>query len=200
MMKTIRINGVDQDVQAGAMIFDEYLRDLHRNLSPNRQVVSKIRIDGREITETEEETIKAMPIDKLGQIELETSNPADLAFETLTTLDQYIDRLIASVERAAVHYKGKNLITGDAYFAKAIDGLDLFVQTIGGVKLALRVGLNTRVALAEATLISVMNDVLEAKRQTNYVFMAELLEKDLIENLRDWKESIFPLLRTLRDN
>ena len=199
-MKTIRINGVEQNIPAGAVVFEEFLNDLNRSLSPNRQVISNIRINGQEITEADEQKIRTTPIEQLGEIELETSNPADLAFETLATLDQYIDRLMASIERAALHYKGKNLITGDAYFAKAIDGLDLFVQTIGGVKLALRIGLNPKLALAEASLISVMNDVLEAKRQTNYVFMAELLEKDLIENLRDWKDNIFPMLRSSRDH
>lgn len=194
-MKTIRVNGVEQEIPAGAAVFDDFLKDLTETLDANSQVISSIRVNGIELKEGEEETLKTKSIDEIGDIEVTTSNPADLAYETLNTLDQYIDRLIASIDRAALHYRGKNLIAGDAYFAKSIDGLDLFVQTIGGVKLALRIGLQQKVALAEATLVSIMNDLLEAKRQNNYVFMADLLQKDLVENLTEWKTEVFTFFR-----
>lgn len=194
-MKMIRVNGVEQDIPAGAKIFDEFVQGLNTSLSESNQVIASIKINGIEISETDEDSLKTTPIEELGDIDVQTSNPMDLAYETLNTLETYIDRLVASVDRAALHYRGKNLITGDAYFAKAIDGLDLFVQTIGGVKLALRVGLQTKVALTEASLVSIMNDLLEAKRQNNYVYMADLLQKDLIENLGEWKSEVFPFFR-----
>lgn len=195
-MKTVRINGVDQEIPSGTLVFEDFLKDLNQGLNENRQVISSIKINGLEITENDEATLKATPVESIGDVEITISNPADLAYETLNTLEQYIDRLVASVDRAAMHYISKNLISGDAYFAKSIDGLDLFVQTIGGIKLALRIGLNTKVALTEATLVSIMNDLLEAKRQNNYVFLAELLQKDLVENLHEWKNEIFTLFRS----
>ena len=198
MMKTIRINGVEQNVPANAKIFDDFIKDLTKSLSTERKVIASIRIDGQEISETDELQFGSMPLNEMGSIEVDTASPADLAYQTLTTLEQYVDRLVASIERAALHYKTKNLVSGDAYFAKSIDGLDLFVQTIGGVKLALRVGLNTTVALAEADLASIMNDLLDAKRQNNYVYMSELLETALVKNMVEWREKVFPLLRNFR--
>ncbi|MBI3544853.1 MAG: hypothetical protein HY075_16395 [Deltaproteobacteria bacterium] len=195
--KMIKINGVEESFPADATMFEEFIDGLSKKLSAERRVISCIKIDGQELSEDAEKQLKTMPLEQMGQIEVETANPADLAFQTLNTLDQYIDRLVASIQRAAAHYRGKNLIAGDAYFAKSIDGLDLFVQTIGGVKLALRIGLNTQIALAEAELISVMNDLLDAKRQNNYLYMAELLEKELTQNLGEWKTTVFPLIRTL---
>ena len=196
MMKTIRINGVDQGVSADNLVFEDFIKDLNKTLNQDSQVISSIKVDGKEISENDEEIIKKTPLGEVGVIEVFTSSPMDLAYETLNTLEQYMDRLIASVERAAIYYRDKNLIAADGYFVKAIDGLDLFVQTIGGIKLALRIGLHQQIAIAEATLVSVMNDLLEAKRQNNYVYMAELLEKELIGNLNEWKAEIFPLFRT----
>lgn len=195
-MKTIRVNGVDTQIPAGAAVFDDFIQSLSTTLNQNSQVISSIRINGIEVSETEEASLKTLPIEELGDIEVLTSNPADLAYETLNTLETYIDRLVASVDRAALHYRGKNLIAGDAYFSKSIDGLDLFVQTIGGIKMALRIGLQPKVALSEAALVSIMNDLLEAKRQNNYVFMADLLQKDLVENLNEWKNQVFPFFRS----
>jgi len=89
-----------------------------------------------------------------------------------------------------------NLVAAESYLAKAIDGLDLFIQTIGGIKMALKFGLNQKVALIEADLVSIMNEILNAKRQNNYIYLSEILSKDLIENLYQWKEVAFPIFRT----
>ena len=196
--RMIKVNGVEEQLPADAAIFSDLITGLNGRLNSERKVIASIRVNGKEVSEEDEASLKTVPLDQMGEIEVETACPADLAYQTLDTLDIYIDRLITSIRNAAIHYRGKNLVAADSYFAKAIDGLDLFVQTIGGVKLALRIGLNTKMALAEAELISVMNDLLDAKRQNNYVYMAELLEKELAGNLLEWKEVIFPILRTLK--
>ena len=200
MSKTFKCNGIEQNIPEGAKIFSDFLSELNQTISQGKMVIAQIRINGKEISEADEKAFQTMPISEVGDIEIDTANPMDLAYETLNTLEMYLDRLSQSIARAALHYREKNLVTGDMYFAKSIDGLDLFVQTIGGVKLALRVGLNTKLALTEATLVSIMNDLLEAKRQNNYVFLAELLDSDLIGNLKEWKDQIFPLLRNLRNS
>lgn len=200
MTKTVKINGVEQAIPGEETMFEDFIKGLNQSLGAERRVISSIRIDGKEISETDEARLNAMRMNEVGSVEVETANPADLAYQTLSTLETYLDRLITSIEKSAQSYRSKNLVAGDAFFAKAIDGLDLFVQTIGGVKLALRIGLNPQLALAEADLISVMNDLLDAKRQNNYVFMAELLEKELVDNLKEWKTKIFPLIRTLKSS
>lgn len=200
MDKVIRINGVDQSLPPEPIVFEDFVRGLNQTLGAERRVISSIRVNGKELSESDEAGINSMTLDQIGQIEVETASPADLAYQTLSTLEAYLEKLIMSIERSAESYRAKNLVAGDAYFAKAIDGLDLFVQTIGGVKLALRIGLNTRLALAEAELISVMNDLLDAKRQNNYIFMADLLDKELAANLVEWKTQIFPLIRTIKSS
>ncbi|MEW6057364.1 MAG: hypothetical protein AB1540_12200 [Bdellovibrionota bacterium] len=196
----IRINGVEQPVSSEQIIFEDFVSDLNKTLNAEQLVISSILVNGREISESDESALKRLPVGDLGDIDVFTAKPQDLAYETLNTLEQYIDRMVISIERAATHYKAKNLITGDAYFAKSIEGLDLFVQTIGGVKLALRIGLNPKIGLTEATLVSIMNDLLDAKRQNNYIFLAELLEKDLVSNLKEWKDDVFPLFRNWKAN
>ena len=199
MNKTVRINGVDETLPEGRHLFEDFIDGLAQKLGAERKVIARIRIDGKELDNGDEaEGEQRLLLASLGEIEIETASPADLAYQTLDTLEQYVDRIVGSIQRAAMHYRGKNLLSADEYFAKAIDGLDLFVQTIGGVKLALRIGLNTQLALTEAELISIMNDLLDAKRQNNYVYMSQLLDKELVENLLEWKTSIFPLLRQLR--
>lgn len=197
-MKMIRINGIERELPSESIAFSDYLSNLNQEIEQSNQVISGIRVNGKELSEIEEENLKDQPIESLPELEVVTSNPRDLAYQTLETLEEYTDRIIISIHRAAEYYKQKNFISADTVFAKAIDNLDLFVQTIGGIKLALRVGLNPKLALIEASLISTMNDLLDAKRQNNYVFLAELLEKDLVENLTEWKSEAFPLLKNIR--
>src|SRR5262245_18579591 len=118
-MKTIRIHGVEQEVPTGTVMFEEFITGLNKTLETDKHVISSIRLNGQQISENDEAGLKNMPIDQIGDLQVLTANPADLAYETLNTLDLYIDRLIAGIERAATHYKGKSLITGDSYFAKS---------------------------------------------------------------------------------
>jgi len=199
--RTVRINGQEKEIAAEASTsFHDFMTTVAQAVGQDGHVISSLRVDGREISEAEEQNLKNSPVNGMGAIEVMTASPADLAYETLDTLSQYVDRLVASIERAALHFKQKNYVAADTYFVKSIDGLDLFVQTIGGVKLALRVGLEPKIALAEASLVSIMNDLLDAKRQNNYVYIAELLEKDLVENLREWKDVAFPIFRNWKNS
>lgn len=194
--KSVVINGNQTTVPlSDELTFETFLNGLNESLVKENQVISVIKVDGKELSESEEISFRKHSLESMGDIEVVTMNPMDLAHETLSTLDQYADRLILTIQRAAEHYKQNNFLTADAYFTKAIDGLDLFVQTIGGVKTALRIGLNPKIALTEASLVSIMNDLLDAKRKNNNIFLAELLEKDLTENLNEWKTQAFPAMK-----
>ncbi len=191
-MKTILINGTQTSIETSQVPLEVVLQEINKSGAPNMVAVSNVKIDGKDIDE-DQQAIFQTNIDSLDEIEIFTSNPADLAQETLSTLELYVDRIMQNIERASQAYTAKNFVTADSYFARCVDGLDLFVQTIGSIKMALRTGLNSKIGLTEATLVSIMNDLLEAKRQNNYVLLADLLEKDLLENLKEWKEVIFPI-------
>lgn len=189
------MNGEEKTISAPAERFSDFLKDLNQSLRSSEQVISSIKVDGKEISDSDEVRLKEATIGNVGDVEIFTSSPAELAHETLATLDLYIAKVSESLKKAADSYKVKNYLAADAYFVRAVDSLDLFVQTIGGIKLALRIGLHTKIALVEASLISTMNDLLNAKRENNYVFLAELLENDLINNLNEWRDDIFPIMR-----
>ncbi|MGE4232245.1 MAG: hypothetical protein AB7F43_02850 [Bacteriovoracia bacterium] len=193
-MKNIRINGVAEDVSSD-QVFEDFLNDLRTGLRGENKIIASVRVNGRELSENEEALLKQRKLKEMGEVEVFTSSPAELAYETLNTLGQFIDLILNSIRHAADAYSRKNLVAGDSYFAKGIDGLDLFVQTIGGVKQAMSIGLNPKLALQEATMISIMQDLLQAKREHNYVFLVELLSEDLVENLLGWRDDIVPMLK-----
>lgn len=191
----ICLNGTELELDKANATVGSVLDQIAGGFKGTQNVISEIRIDGNIIGESDEAQLRALPVEKAGMVEIFTSTPQELAWQTLDTLEQYIDRLCSSIERSAIHYGEKNLVAGDAYFLKSIEGLELFIQTIGGIKAALKVGSQTEVMLAEADLMSTMQDLVSAKQQNNHVFMAELLSKDLLENLSDWKNKVFPFLR-----
>lgn len=189
----IKINGVEEEVPEEAKL-GEFLGAFSEELKKENMVIASLKVNGQEPSADEETQFRSKSFQQLGDVEVFTVRPSDLAYETLSTLGQYVDLLIHSVQKASEGYKKKNYITADAHFSKAIDGLDLFVQTVGGVKLALKVGLDPKIALTEASLVSIMQDLLQAKRQNNYVFLADLLQNDLVENLVEWRDQVFPIL------
>ncbi len=195
--KNISLNGSElQFTSQNAKDFGSLVDEISQDLSKTSQVITQIQINGQIINDENEKTLRALPVESIDKIEILTSTPQELAYESLGTLDQYLDRLMASIDRASLHYKDKNFVAGDTYFLKTIDGLDLFIQTIGGVKLALKVGLNQKIALAEADMMSTLNEIVLAKKQNNYIYLAELLDKDLTQSMQEWKNEIIPFLKT----
>ncbi len=198
MKKVIRVGGDTQELEHVAQGFGELITTVNRSLESKHRVISRVLIDGREITEEEEQKLSQVAVESLGDIEFEVANPTDLATETLNTLELYLTKLQDTLHSSAMAFEINNLRQGEALLVKAIDGLDLFVQTISGVKLAMRVGLHPRMALTEAGLVSIMGDILEYKRQGNYIYLAQILKQDLIGNLEEWKTDVFPLLKNFR--
>jgi hypothetical protein len=194
-MKTIVVNGVERTIEETGMTFGKLIEDVNQSLAGDARVISTVSVDGTELNAEKQEEMMNADVAALGTIAFVATSPTELAMETLATLEQYIDRIIQNIDRAGQLYKSKNYMAADGYFMKTVDGMDLFVQTMSGIKAAMRVGMNAKVALAEATLISIMNDLLDAKKQNNYVMLSELLLQDLIENMKEWKSTVFPAIR-----
>lgn len=195
-MKTILVNGTERVIEQDTDTLRKTLSTVNAEYAHTSKAVSCILIDGQELSEEKQTALMDQPLNTLGKIEILVSNPSELALETLDTLEAYTDRIIQNINKAGQYYKDKNYISADSYFMKAIDGLDLFVQTIGGVKAALKMGMNPKVALAEATLISIMSDLLDAKQQNNYVLLSELLLQDLMDCMNEWKSAVFTTMRS----
>jgi hypothetical protein len=194
-MKTIMVNGVERNIEKTSVTLRELMDDVNSSLAADSRIISVVRVDGAEMTPADQEKAQNVTVESLGMIEFMAASPTELAMETLTTLEQYLDRIIQNIDRAGNLYKSKNYMAADGYFMKTVDGMDLFVQTMSGIKAAMKVGMNAKVALAEATLISIMNDLLDAKKQNNYVMLSELLLQDLVENMKEWKGTVFPSIR-----
>ena len=194
-MKTIIVNGVERNIEENGVTFRKLIQEVNASLSGGSLVISAIKVDGTELSTEKQDEMLDSVVDSMGAIEFTATSTMELAMETLTTLEQYIDRIIQNIDRAGALYRNKNYLAADGYFMKTVDGMDLFVQTMSGIKATMKVGMNAKVALAEATLISIMNDLLDAKKQNNYVMLSELLLLDLTENMREWKTTVFPSIR-----
>jgi hypothetical protein len=195
--KNIFINGkkINIELEENQKI-SSVIEKINQEISKENLVVTGFEINGQFVAEADHNQYLDESLELFENINFIATTPIDLAYETINTLELYLDRLINSIERAGIHYKNMNLVAAESYLAKAIDGLDLFIQTIGGIKMALKFGLNQKVALIEADLVSIMNEILNAKRQNNYIYLSEILSKDLIENLYQWKEVAFPIFKT----
>lgn len=199
-MKKIKINGSEHDIEHTTLLFSEFLNNLNQDLNDQQKFISAIRVDGTLISEVEESSYLTLSLDSLGDIEVETASPMEIAYEALDTLDVYVDRLEKMIQKTAQEYRNHQYILADEAFLKSIDGLELFIQSVGSIKLALRLGYQPQVALTEAQLFSVMNELLDAKQKCNYIQLAEVLSSELVSNLKEWKNNIFPFFKVFRNS
>jgi hypothetical protein len=200
MSSHLVINGIPKSIDEKQSLRD-LLVYLRQNLCRETAVISCIRIDGRELTETEEEKLQSAPLEQLGDIEVFTAHPHELAQETLQSLLPFtvsLDTLAKGIgEQIHEPQLGVDL---DVQYQRLLNGLGDMIEAIKGVKQILRVHQDAQVALLEADLASVLTDILEAKRTGQRAYLVDLLREHLPFSLQEWREQGIPRLMKSRDS
>jgi hypothetical protein len=200
MSNHLVINGIPKNIDTNQSLRD-LLTYLRKNLCNDAAVISCIRIDGRELTEMEEEKLQAETLDHLGDIEVFTAHPHELAQETLQSLLPFTLALDALSKGIAEQIRNPRMgVNLDVQYQRLLGGLDDFIEAIKGTKQIMRLYSDSRIALLEADLASVLTDILEARKNRNVPYLADLLGEHLPFSLQEWRENGIPTLMRARDS
>jgi len=164
---------------------------IHGSLSGKNAAVSSIRVNGMELTLESETALAAVPLSDIQSVDVCFTTPRELAEETLDILAPYSERMETLCGHAA---------NDETVFGKLLDGLHVFSESIGVIKSTLRIGYLPRVGLLEAELLSILSDLLEARKTGDKEYIAQLLGQHLPAVLADWRREGFAALRKARDS
>ena len=96
----------------------------------------------------------------------------ELAFESIDSCFGYIDHIISHIQKLIVHYNaGESELTNK----------------------------NEEFQKLEIHLLSVVRSLLQAKEKNDSIMICDLLEYELIDNLKQWKIKILPELKKLKN-
>ncbi len=204
-MADLRING--QSINGDSKIlFGEFLNSLNKELAKNSQVVSIIRINGQSIDEIKESEYSMLSLEKIGKVDITTSDQLELAFEALMSAKLYIKKLTKHCKNTGNLYIAKDYKRADKDFVELVDGLDNLVNLILSAQSVLRGksrGIHTNdssLRIAQVRLLSAIEELLPAKKSNNHELLADVLCVELPEALQEMSDYGIPVMQRMRSS
>ena len=190
-MSAFRINGVERNLPIEAeKPFNDLLLYVRQHIATETSLISRVLVNGIELSESDENVFRGIPLSQLQSVEVFTTHPREMAEETLQMLIEFAGHLESlSLETS---------ISGD--LRKLVEGITTFTDGIQGVKSLLRIGFQPHIAILEADLVEILKEALEYKESGQDAYVAELLREHLPANLREWREKGLPALIRSRDS
>jgi hypothetical protein len=193
------INGVEvaiPDTTSGSV--REVIQTIRTNYSTDTALISSIRINGVEIDAQDESLIGTIPVTELKSLEVFTAHPREIAEETLQSLVEFsthLEQLCAETSKQLLASPPNT-----AMLPRVADGITTFIDALANVKTILHVGAMPKVQILEADLLSILKDMFEYQRQSEFHFVGQVLQDALITNLIQWRTDGIPTLIRLRDS
>ena len=131
------------------------------------------------------------------------SSSLELAFESIDSCFGYVDYIMAQIQILNDNYNQGNTDLANQKFVEVIELMDLYIQLVSRVYRVLRIELKTiqkheSIQKLEIHLLSIMKALLQAKEKNDTIMLSDLLEYELVDNLKQWKIKILPELKKLK--
>ncbi len=172
-------------------------------LSQNESITGVI-IDNKSFSIEEAQELLDYSIAELGYPTLQIKNSYELAFDALNDCNSYIDQLIDKVLVTTNEFNTGNIDEANLLFADLIELLDLYVHLITRIHATARkankdfFANNELIKNLEIHLFSIIKAFVPARENNDIVMLSDLLEYELIDNLKEWKNKAIPLIQDSR--
>ncbi|MBH47607.1 MAG: hypothetical protein CME71_05505 [Halobacteriovorax sp.] len=168
------------------------------------QIISQICINGKALDVDQEDAIMPTRVGQFESIDFRLQSNIELAFEALQSCNAYIDNIVAQIAELTAAYQECRTEESQQLFAEVIEITDLFIQLVSRIQKTLRSHLQEKwqkphsVSQLEIHLLSILKAIVPAKEKNDLIMLCDLLEYELVDNLKQWKIKALPELRSLR--
>jgi hypothetical protein len=192
----LRIDGCDVslDLSAGST-FGAVLAEAGRRVASEGRVVSRIVVDGREISTGFEREMADRPVGEIDTVDITTTTPDALFREAL---DGAVDLSLA-IRRDAVtilsSLRAGDLTAAGPRYAACIESLGTFFQLAGAVfngigtgvfPLAVRPGSAGELPSPPSATAGILQRLLRTQKGNDWNAVADILEREILPNIDGW--------------
>jgi hypothetical protein len=192
----LRIDGgdVSLDLSAGSA-FGAVLAQAGRKVASEGRVVSRIVVDGREISTRFEREMADRPVGEIDTVDITTTTPDALFREAL---DGAVDLSLA-IRRDAVTIlsalRAGDLAAAGPRYAACIESLGTFFQLAGAVfnaigtgvfPLAVRPGSAGELPSPPFATAGILQRLLRTQKENDWNAVADILELEILPNIDGW--------------
>ena len=160
--------------------------------------IRRIWLDEQECPPYDIETLKKNPSD-IQSLEVELASLEDLVTTNLANALDYLQKLIPGFEKAADLFRMGNEQEANKYYLQILDGIDWFTQVINmimspaGGKVVPPGSENENLEARQEKLTDLMNQMLEANKNHDWVLLADVLEYEMVPFYKDWEKILSKL-------
>ena len=182
----------------GATLQD-ILVDLMNNHLGGERTLREVKVNGHPY----EEAAMGLPTNILrahiGVLEVETQDARDVAMHFLSQAGVYLRTIILSSEKVAEMFRTSDEREANEHYLRTLDSLQLFMQVLNTARATLNLDFkrnlpdNTWPDMHLEKLSGLVQEMLIAQEQEDWILLADLMQYDLVEALRNWQE-IMPLI------
>lgn len=203
MNTNIVVNGKEV-VKDSKMLFSDLLKSMASEFAGSSQVISEVRINGSSVDENEETKYSMKSIGDIGKIDIQTSDTLELAFEALQTARDFIKQIIPLSIKTGNFYASQDINSAEKSFIVLVDNLEKLTELLTSVqyvlkgKIKLSVERDSSVRIAQVRLVSAIQELLPAKLDNKIELLADILQVELPDALREMREIGIPTLQRQR--
>ena len=183
----LTINGVEQAESELKGETLEAILDMMVKNAPG-SYIRRIWLDQQEFPADDRETLQKKPTD-INSLEVELANLKDLVATNLSNALDYLEKLIPGFDQAADLFRMGNEQEANKFYIQILDGMDWFSEVINIVMDSefKRSAPEDTLRLRQAKLTDLMNQMLEANKNQDWVLLADILEYEMIPFYKEWK-------------
>lgn len=174
-------------------------------LSTNESITS-IVINGEAYSLDQVEEVLDNTLAELNYPSLQIQNAYEIAFDALEDCKGHIDQLLDKIIITTAEFNKGNIDEANLYFADLIELLELYIHLVTRIHATARKGNpeyfadKDMVKNLEIHLFSVIKALVPAREKNDIVMLSDLLEYELMDNLKQWKDQAIPLIQESKTN
>jgi hypothetical protein len=184
--------------------FGEVAEEAGRRAAAGGRVVSRVEVDGREISTRIEREFAERAVGEIGEVRITTATPDALLREALDGALDLSEAILRDVRSVAASIRTGDIAAAKSLYVSCVESLATFFQLAGAVFNGVRSG---AFPLPDAAMpgtgelpppptstAEILQRLLSAQKAEDWTAMAVLLEGEIAPNLRDWS-SFFSAMR-----
>ena len=160
--------------------------------------IRRIWLDDQEFPSDDREALQKKPSD-IDSLEVELANLKDLVATNLANALDYLKKLIPGCEQAADLFRAGNEQEANKYYLQILDGIEWFSQVVSVImspdegETELPDTDDESLEVREKKLTDLMNQMLEANENQDWVLLADILEYEMVPFYKDWEKILSKL-------
>ena len=202
----INLNQKAEEVPTdGIKNFGELMTIVSRRAERGGDRVLQVKLNGEDVTGRDRSKLDEMPLAEIHDLDVETGDPKLLARSTLYSVADFLEMLLKEMQGAAGLFRRGYDEKSSGTFLRCLDGLQVFMHSLEKCRRLLGLSFellyvptqngsgDITVAQNRGRLFEVLDAMIEAQLNQDWILLADLLEYELVPVLEDWR-AILPVI------